>query len=123
MTASQANAEYTTETFSLNYQNMPQYNLNSEFKPSSTMNFSDTKMEYSANKNYYMEEAKTGMQAKSQDERNSFRDTMKAKSDDERKLFRDSMQAKSQDERKAFRDSMRSKNGGMRGSGRGGMGR
>ena len=64
MTASQANAEYTTETFSLNYQNMPQYNLNSEFKPSSTMNFSDTEMEYSANKNYYMEETRPACKLK-----------------------------------------------------------
>jgi hypothetical protein len=46
LSISQVNAEYEMETFSLNYQGSPQYNLNTEYKPETTMNFSDNEIKY-----------------------------------------------------------------------------
>jgi len=68
MSISQANAEYQMETFSLNYQGIPQYNLNAEYKPETTIYFSDNEMKYKR-ENISIEE-KTRMKAARKEEMN-----------------------------------------------------
>jgi hypothetical protein len=85
LSISQVNAEYEMETFSLNYQGSPQYNLNTEYKPETTMNFSDNEIKYK--RDSISIEEKTQMKAARKEDMEARKAKMKSMTKSQRRSY------------------------------------